>query len=102
MRFSMRAVNGNRMFDVCKNLIVADLERIEKLHGMGCSEECIKEALFIFINHVSNLYVCGLIDEEFFRHILDGIIEGASIEGMIAAANDIRKDVVCLEDGQKI
>lgn len=102
MRFSMMAVNANCMLDACKHFIVMDLERIEKLHGMGCPEECIKEALSIFINHVSNLYVCGMIDEEFFRYILDGIIADASIEGMIAAANDIRKDVVCIEDGQKI
>lgn len=102
MRFSMMAVNGNRMFDVCKNLIVVDLECIEKLNGMGCSDDCIQEALHIFFNHVCNLYVCGMIEEEFFRYVLDDVIEDEDIEDVIAAANDIRKDVVCMEDGQKI
>ena len=102
MRFSMMAVNANLMFDACKNFIVADLDVIEKMHRMGCSDACIHEALHLFFNHVCNLYVCGLIDEEFFRHALEDIIEDDDIEGVIAGANNIRKDVVCLEDGQKI
>lgn len=102
MRFSMMSVDANRLFDACKNLIVVDLECIEKLNGMGCSEDCIREALHIFFNHAFNLYACGLIDEEFFREILGIIVDDESIEGVIATANDIRKDIVCLEDGQKI
>ena len=102
MRFSMTAVNANRMFDACKSLIVMDLECIEKMRRMGCSDDCMKEALRIFLNHASNLYVCGLIDEKFFRFILDGIMDDDAIEGMITKVNDIRKDVVCFEDGQKI
>lgn len=102
MRFSMIAVNANRLFDACKSFIVMDLDCIEKMHGMGCSDECIHEAFHLLFNHVCNLYVCGLIDEEFFRHALDDIIEDDDIEGVIAAANDARKDVVCIEDNQKI
>lgn len=102
MRFSMMAVDANCMLEACKNFIVMDLESLEKMRVMGCSDDCIKEALYIFINHVGNLYVCGMIDEEFFRYVLDGISDDEGIESVIAAANDIRKDVVCLEDGQKI
>lgn len=95
MRFSMMAVNANRLFDACEGLIVSDLECIKKLFRMGCTDECIHEALDLFFNHVINLYVCGLIDEEFFRHALENIIEGDDIEGVISGANDIRKDIVC-------
>lgn len=102
MRFSMMTVNGNCMFDVCKNFIVMDMESLVKLRGMGCSDDCIKEALYIFLNHVGNLYVCGLIDEEFFRAILGSMMEDDSIAELIAAANDIRKDIVRHEDSQKI
>lgn len=101
MRFSMMAVNANRLFDACKSYIGIDLDCIEKMHGMGCSDECIHEALHIFFNHVCNLYVCGLIDEEFFRYVLDAIIEDDDIEGVIAVANDARKDVVALRMGRK-
>lgn len=102
MRFSMMAVDANCMIDACKNFIVDSLECIEKMSGMGCPDGCIQEACRILINHAVNLYVCGLIGEEFLRMLLEGIIEDDSIGGLIAAANDIRKDIVCHEDGQKI
>lgn len=102
MRFSMMTVNGNCMLDACKNFIAMDLESIDKMRGMCCPDDCIKEALHMFLNHVGNLYVCGLIDGEFFRAILGAMIEGDVIEEAMSAANDIRKDVVCIEDGQKI
>lgn len=102
MRFSMMTVNGNCMFDTCKKFIVMNMESLVKLHGSGCSDDCIKEALYIFLNHVGNLYVCGLIDEEFFRTILGGMMEDDAIAELIAAANDIRKDIVRHEDSQKI
>lgn len=102
MRFSMMAVNANSLFDACKSLIVADLECIENLHKMGCSDDCMQEVLHIFFNHVINLYVCGQISEKFVRMLADGIIDDDAIEVLIAAANDIRKDVVCFDDRQKI
>lgn len=102
MRFSMITVDANCMLDACKNFIGDSIQCIEKMHGMDCSTDCFHEACRIFLNHAVNLYVCGLIGEEFFRVLLEGIIEDTSIEGLIAAVNDIRKDVVCMEDGQKI
>ena len=94
MKFEMMAVDGDRLFDACKSFFLMDLESIEKMHGAGCSDEYIKEALCIYCNHATNLYVCGLIDEELYRFILDGIVENDALEGMVAAANDIRKDIV--------
>ena len=94
MQFSMMTVDGNRLFDACKRFLIMDLESIEKMHGSGCSDEYIKEALCICCNHATNLYVCGLIDEEFYRFILDGIVENDALEGLVAGANDIRKDIV--------
>lgn len=102
MIFSMMTVNGNCMLDACKNFIVMDMESLVKLHEMSCSDDCLNEAYHMFANHVTNLYVCGLIGEEFFRTTFESIIEDESIEGLIAAANDIRKDIVRHEDGQKI
>ena len=99
MRFSMIAVNGNCMLDACKNFIAMDLESLEKMRGMGCSDDCIKESLHMFLNHVANLYVCGLIDGEFFRAILGAMIDGAAIEEVMAAANDVRKRH-CLHRGR--
>lgn len=101
MRFSMMAVDANCMLAVCKNFIVADIESLEKMHGMGCSDDCIKEALYMFFIHVSNLYVCGLIDGEFFRTILVGMIEGDAIEELMAAANGIRKTLFASRTGRK-
>lgn len=94
MEFSMMEVDANCLLDACKCFIIMDLEIIEKMHGAGCSDEYIKEALVICCNHASNLYVCGLIDEEFFRFILDGIIVNDAIDDVIACMNDIRKDIV--------
>lgn len=94
MEFSMMAVDANRLFDACKRFLIMDLESLEKMQGMGCSHECIKEALNIFLNHAGNLYVCGMIDDEFFRFILDAIVENDAMEDLVAAANDIRKDIV--------
>lgn len=90
----MMAIDANRLFDFCRRFFIMDLESIEKLHGMGCSDECIKEVLSIVINHLSNLYVCGLIDEEFLRAALDDIIVNDAIDDVIACMNDIRKDIV--------
>ena len=94
MKFEMMAVDGNRLFDACKRFLIMDLESIEKMHGMGCSDEYIKEALNICLNHAGNLYVCGLIDEEFYRFILGAIIENDAIDMLIDGMNDIRKDIV--------
>lgn len=94
MEFSMMAVDGGRLFDVCKRFLIMDLESIEKMHGAGCSDEYIKEALCVCCNHAGNLYVCGMIDEEFFRFILDAIIANEAIDDVIACMNDIRKDIV--------
>lgn len=94
MKFEMMAIDGNRLFDACKRFIIMDLESLEKMQGMGCSGECIKEALNIFLNHAGNLYVCGMIDEEFFRFILDDIVVNDAIDMWIDFMNDIRKDIV--------
>lgn len=94
MKFEMMAVDGDRLFDACKRFLIMDLESIEKMHGTGCSDEHIKEALCVCCNHAGNLYVCGLIDEEFYRFILDDIVKNDALEGLVAAANDIRKDLV--------
>lgn len=102
MRFSMMAVDANCMLDACQNFIVDSIQCIEKMTEMGCSDDCLNEAWRIFINHAVNLYVCGLIGEEFFRMLLEGIIEDEFIEDLIAAANSIRKDIIRHEDGQKI
>lgn len=94
MEFSMMTIDRNRQLESCTRFFIMDLESIEKLHGMGCSDECIKEVLSIVINHLSNLYVCGMIDEEFYRNTLGGIVENDAMEGLVAAVNDIRKDIV--------
>ena len=94
MQFSMMAVSGNCLFDACKRFLIMDLESLENMQGMGCSDECIKEALNIFLNHAGNLYVCGMIDEEFFRVILIGIVANDAIDMLIDGMNDIRKDIV--------
>lgn len=102
MRFSMMAVDANSMFNACKQFIVMNMGIVVKMHEMGCSDDCIHEAFAIIFNHVSNLYVCGMIDEEFFRSILVLIIDDEAIDGVIETVNDVRKDVVRLKDGQKI
>lgn len=94
MKFEMMAIDGNCLFDACKRFLIMDMESIEKMQGMGCSDECIKEALNIFISHAGNLYICGMIDEEFFRFILDGIAVNDAIDMLIDGMNDIRKDIV--------
>ena len=94
MKFEMIAMDGDRLFDACKRFLIMDLETIEKMHGTGCSDAYIKEALGICCNHASNLYVCGMIDEEFYRFILDGIVVNDVIDMWIDGMNDIRKDIV--------
>lgn len=94
MEFSMMAVDGNRLFDACKRFLIMDLESLEKMQGMGCPDKCIKEVLGIYCNHVGNLYVCGMIDEEFLRFILADIVVNDAIDGFVACMNDIRKDIV--------
>lgn len=94
MQFSMLAVDFDRLFDACRRFLIMDLESIVKMHGTGCSDAYIKEAVGICYNHATNLYVCGMIDEEFYRFILGGIIENDALDGMVAGANDIRKDIV--------
>ena len=94
MKFEMMAVDGDHLFDTCKRFLIIDLESIERMRGTGCSDEYIKEALYICCNHATNLYVCGMIDEEVYRFILNEIVENDVMEGLVAAANDIRKDIL--------
>lgn len=94
MKFVMMAIDRNRQFESCARFLVMQLERVQKLLEMGIPEEAKQEAVGMFCNHATNLYVCGLIDEEFYRFILEGIDKNDALEGLVAAANDIRKDIV--------
>lgn len=94
MQFSMMAVDGDRLFYACKRFLVMQLESAQKLLEMGISEEACQEVMVMFCNHATNLYVCGLIDEEFYRFIMGGINENDALDGLVAAANDIRKEIV--------
>ena len=94
MKFEMMAIDRNRQFESCRRFLVMQLESVQKLLEMGISEEVYQEVMGMFCNHATHLYVCGLIDEEFYRFILNGIVENDAMEGLVAAANDIRKDIV--------
>ena len=94
MKFAMMAIDHNRQIESCTRFLVMQLESVQKLLELDISEEVYQEVMGMFCNHATHLYVCGLIDEEFYRFILDGMIENDALEGMVAAANDIRKDIV--------
>ena len=94
MKFAMMAIDRNLQLESCRRFLAIQLETVQKLREMGISEEAYQEVMGMFFSHATNLYVCGLIDEEFYRYILGGIIENDAMEGLVAAANDIRKDIV--------
>lgn len=94
MRCSIMAVDRNRQLESCRRFLVMQLESVQKLLEMGIPEEAYQEVMGMFCNHATNLYVCGLVDEEFYRFIFNGIVENDAMEGLVAAANDIRKDIV--------
>ena len=94
MQFSMMAIDRNRQLESCRRFLATQIESVQKLLEMGISEEAYQEVMGMLFSHATNLYVCGLIDEEFYRYILGGIIENDAIEGLVAAAKDIRKDIV--------
>ena len=94
MQFSMMAIDHNRQLESCRRFLATQIESVQKLLEMGISEEAYQEVMGMLFSHATNLYVCGLIDEEFYRYILGGIIENDALEGLVAAANDIRKDIV--------
>ena len=94
MKFAMMAIDHNRQIESCTRFLVMQLESVQKLLEMGISDEAYQEVIGMFCNHATNLYVCGLIDEEFYRFIVDGIVENDAMEGLVAAANDTRKDIV--------
>ena len=94
MKFAMMAIDRNRKFESCRRFLVMQLVSVQKLLEMGISEEAYQEVMGMFCIHATHLYVCDLIDEEFYRFILNGIVENDAMEGLVAAANDIRKDIV--------
>lgn len=94
MEFSMMAIDRNRQLESCRRFLLMQLESVQKLLEMDIPEVVYQEVMGMFCNHASNLYVCGLIDEEFYRFLMDGIVENDAKEGLVAAANDIRKDIV--------
>ena len=94
MKFAMMTIDRNRQLESCMRFLGMQLESVQKLLEMGISEEAYQEVMGMFFSHATNLYVCGLIDEEFYRSILGRIIENDAMEGLVAVANDIRKDVV--------
>ena len=94
MQFSMMTIDRNRQFESCTRFLVMQFESVQKLLEMDISEEAYQEVMGMFCNHATHLYVCGLIDEEFYRFILNVIVDNDAMEGLVAAANDIRKDIV--------
>lgn len=94
MNFAMMAIDRNRQFESCRRFLAMQLESVQKLLEMGISEEAKREAVGMFCNHATNLYVCGLIEEDFYRFLLNEIIENDALEGLVDIANDIRKDIV--------
>lgn len=94
MKFEMMAIDRNRQLESCMRFMVMQLESVQKLLEMDIPEEVYQEVMGMFCNHATNLYVCGLIDEEFYRFLMDDIVENDAKEGLVAAANDIRKDIV--------
>ena len=98
----MVVVDSNRQFNSCSRFLHMQLESVQKLLEMGIPEEIYQECMGMFCNHATNLYVCGLIGEDFYRFLLDDIVKNDALEGLVAAGDDIRKDIVRLEDGQKI
>lgn len=98
----MMVVDSNRQFNSCRRFLLMQLESVQKLLEMGIPEEIYQECMGMFCNHATNLYVCGLIEEDFYRFLLDDIVKSDALESLVASANDIRKDIVRLEDGQKI
>ena len=94
MKFAMMAIDRNLQLEFCTRFLVMQLESAQKLLEMGISEEAYQEVMGMFRNHATRLYVCGLIDEEFYRFVLNGIVENDAMEGLVAAANDTRKDIV--------
>ena len=94
MKFEMMTIDRNLQLEFCTRFLVMQLESAQKLLEMGISEEAYQEVMGMFRNHATRLYVCGLIDEELYRFILGGIIENDAMEGLVAAANDLRKDIV--------
>lgn len=94
MKFEMMDIDRNRQLESCMHFLAMQLESAQKLFEMGISEEAYPEVMRMFCNHATHLYVCDLIDEGFYRFILTGIVENDVMEGLVAAANDIRKDIV--------
>ena len=94
MKFAMMAIDRNLPLESCRRFLAIQLETVQKLREMGISEEAYQEVMKMCFSHATNLYVCGMIDEEFYRYILNEIVENDVMEGLVAAANDIRKDIV--------
>lgn len=94
MKFAMMAIDRNRQLESCMRFLIMQLESVQKLLEMGIPEEVYQEVMGMFCNHATNLYVCGLIDEEFYRFLMDDIVENDAKEGLVAAANGIRKYIV--------
>lgn len=94
MKFAMMVIDHNRQLESCTRFLVMQLESVQKLLEMGIPEEVYQEVMGMFCNHATNLYVCGLIDEDFYRFLLNDIVENDALEDLVAAANDIRKDIV--------
>lgn len=65
MKFSMMTIDGNRQRESCRRFLLMQLESVQKLLEMGIPEEVYQEVMGMFCNHATNLYVCGLIDEDF-------------------------------------
>lgn len=94
MKFAMMAIDRNRQLESCTRFLVMQLERVQKLLEMGIPDEANQEAVGMFCNHATNLYVCGLIEEDFYRFLLGEFVRNDALEGLVDAANDIRKDIV--------
>lgn len=94
MKFAMMAIDRNRQLESCRRFLLMQLESVQKLLEIGIPEEVYQEVMGMFCNHATNLYVCGLIDEEFYRFLMDDIVENDAKECLVAAANDIRKAIV--------
>lgn len=90
--------DGKSVLDACAACLSQQLECIEHISKAKSVDECMREAMCMFANHVTNMFTCGMIPEEMFRDMLGELITPDAIEQTVKLVKEYQANVLGAEE----
>lgn len=89
---------GKFVLVACAACLSQQLECIEHISKAKSVDKCMREAMCMFANHVTNMFTCGMIPEEMFRDMLGEFITDEAIEQTVKRVKKYQANVLGAEE----